>query len=539
MRKSVLLMALLCASSVLFAQEEEALKGAHPYKVGDDEKVSTEFAHWSIIPHVGFNAFDGDFNAEKKHPIGYPSAGLALEYAFTPVWGVGLEYMFSWYNVTGDTSNPANAETLLRGMMHRAEGYVSMDFINLFFPRARKKIVSIQAVAGGGYAWYKSDTYYPDPSRGHTATYINSKGEVGPESMENYKGAPFIGGGLNVEFNLNRTIALGVRATYNYFINDYPDGRGYSGMQSLASKNNDGLVDVTLNMRFKLEAVSKTHVRNIANEDKLLARMAELEKEPTTNAGMGMCHDTVIIYHDTIIKQYREVQKDEQNVYYVYFDNGKAIIKEDGLITIQQVADRLEEDSTLYAVVTGFCDNTGSDKLNYVLGDKRAANVMDELSQEHGISDERMYAMGMGKLVGRRSQAAYGPNRRASIRLVDKATFERMKQNLDDKKAQRGEEFKTVPLSESSKQEKVNTFAIRDHEETVVEKSTTLSKLARQYYSNTHCWVYIYIANKDRISNPNALEAGSTLIIPELTTEEMQITKDQCLRLYYNARNSK
>jgi outer membrane protein OmpA-like peptidoglycan-associated protein len=288
-----------------------------------------------------------------------------------------------------------------------------------------------------------------------------------------------------------------------------------------------------------LEAVSKTHVRNIANEDKLLARMAELEKEPTTNAGMGMCHDTVIIYHDTIIKQYREVQKDEQNVYYVYFDNGKAIIKEDGLITIQQVADRLEEDSTLYAVVTGFCDNTGSDKLNYVLGDKRAANVMDELSQEHGISDERMYAMGMGKLVGRRSQAAYGPNRRASIRLVDKATFERMKQNLDDQKAQRGEEFKTVPLSESSQHETVNTFAIRDHEETVVEKSTTLSKLARQYYSNTHCWVYIYIANKDRIPNPNALEAGATLIIPELTTEEMQITKDQCLRLYYNARNSK
>jgi outer membrane protein OmpA-like peptidoglycan-associated protein len=294
--------------------------------------------------------------------------------------------------------------------MHKAGGYLAMDFMNLIFPRAQKKILSIIPAIGGGAAWYrraiyyKDDRYYdaskgkwinPTHGRGNTRGYINDEGEFAGDYDKDYNIIGYLQAGVNVEFNLNRTIALGVRATYNYFINDYPDGRGYSGMQSLASKNNDGLVDVTLNMRFKLMAVSKTHVRNIANEDKLLARMAELEKEPTTNAGMGMCHDTVIIYHDTIIKQYREVQKDEQNVYYVYFDNGKAIIKEDGLITIQQVADRLEEDTTLYAVVTGFCDNTGSDKLNYVLGDKRAANVMDELSQEHGISDERMYAMGM------------------------------------------------------------------------------------------------------------------------------------------------
>lgn len=544
MKKSVLLMTLLCASTLLFAQEE-SVKGAHPYKVSDDEKVATDFSHWSLIPHVGFNVFDGDFNSEKSHAIGYPSAGLDVEYDFTPVWAVGAEYMFSWYNVSGKTSNPGNAATLLKGMMHKAGAYVSMDFMNLFFPRARKKICSIQAVAGGGYAWYKNSTMYHDNpeanptwKRGNTVNYINEDGDNAPSYMKDYKGVGFLQAGLNVEFNLNRTIALGIRGTYNYFINDYPDGRGYAGANAVASKNNDGLLDVTLNMRFKFNAVSKTHVRNIANENQLLERMKE-DEEPNTNAGMGMGHDTVIIYHDTIIKHYREVRKEETNIYYVYFDNGKAFIKEDGLITIQQVADRLEEDSTLYAVVTGFCDNTGSDKLNYALGDKRAANVMDELSQEHGISDERMYAMGMGKLIGRRSQASYGPNRRAAIRLVDKATFERMKLNLDEKKSQRTEEIKTVPISESSQREKINTFAIRDHESTVTQKSTTLSKLARQYYSNTHCWVYIYIANKDLIPNPNALEPGVELIIPELTQEEMQITKDQCLRMYKNARNSK
>ena len=194
----------------------------------------------------------------------------------------------------------------------------------------------------------------------------------------------------------------------------------------------------------------------------------------------------------------------------------------------------------MYAIVTGYCDNTGSNSLNYALGDRRADNVVDELAQEHGIEMERMHAGGVGKVIGRRSTASYGPNRRAAIRLVDKETFERMKYNLDDQKANRPEkEEKTVPLSESARPEKVNIYKQRDSDEVKTEKSTTLSKLARQYYNNTYCWVYIYIANKEKISNPNALVPGTKLIIPELTEKEMQITKDESLVLYSNARQQK
>ena len=267
------------------------------------------------------------------------------------------------------------------------------------------------------------------------------------------------------------------------------------------------------------------------------------------------------------------MQKEQKRIYYVYFDNNKSNLDGNALITIQQVADILEEDTSLYAVVTGYCDNTGSAALNYALGDKRADNVIGELREEHGVGAERMYAMGMGKLVGRRSQAAYGPNRRAAIRLVDKATFDRMKQDLDEKRARRvlQEDSKplpassaasistststptpvmtepvvvkttvrTVPLNESARPEKVNTYKQRTSEEVVTEQSTTLSKLARKYYNNTYCWVYIYIANKEKIPNPNALRPGTTLIIPELTQQEMRITKDQSLVLYGNARQGK
>ena len=560
MKKSIITLSLLCFAVVALAQNsQQKVKGAHPYKLSENENVAQEFAHWSLTPHIGFNYFDGDFAGEKKHSIGLPSAGLDLEYGFNPVWGLGLAYMFDRYNVIGKPG-ATNADTLLNGYMHKAGLFVSMDFMGLFYPKAKKKICSIQAIIGGGYAWYKSTIMYHDDyedggdethKKGKTSQYINADGVVGPDYMSKYNGQPYLQAGLNVEFNLNRTLALGIRGAYSYFINDYIDGRGYAGKQAVASKNNDGIVDVTLNMRFKLEAVSKTHVRNVVTmyPDDGLARQPQC------------VHDTVIIKRDSIIVEHdsiiireivretntsKEVTKENDlNNYYVYFETGKEAIREDGLITIQQVADRLEEDPSLYAVVTGYCDNTGSAKINNALGDKRAAAVIDELREEHGIADDHMYSMGLGVLVGKRSGAAYGPNRRAVIKLVDKETFERMKGELNEKKehllqeepAQQGTQ--TVPLSESARPEKVNTYAQRQHEGIVTQKSTTLSKLARKYYNNTYCWVYIYIANKDRITNPNSITPGTELIIPELTEEEMKITKDQGLVLYHNARAGK
>ena len=73
----------------------------------------------------------------------------------------------------------------------------------------------------------------------------------------------------------------------------------------------------------------------------------------------------------------------------------------------------------------------------------------------------------------------------------------------------------------------------------ITEQSTTLAKLARQYYNNTYCWVYIYIANKEKINNPNKLAPGISLTIPELTEKEMQITKDEGLVIYNNARGNR
>lgn len=526
MKKSLLIIALICSSAVMFAQgkakesEQDSIKGYHPYKVEENRKFQEEFAHWSVTPRIGFNLFDGDFTSEKKHAVSFPSVGISVDYCFTPAWAIGLEYIFDMYQVTGKNEpSHANADKLLKGYMHKTDLYLSLDLINLFFPRAKRKIFNMQPLVGAGYMWYRNSIMYPDSTRHHTSDFE-------PQSMNKYTGVFFIKAGVNFEFNLNRSLALGVRATYDYAMNDYIDHRGYATDAALASKNNDGIFDFTIGLRWKIEPVKDTHVRNISS----LETIEKILEPPV--------HDTVIIHrHDSIIVREKLVERreevDNSQYYYVYFGNNESDLDEKGLVTVQQVADRLNEDEDLYAVVTGFCDNTGSSQLNYILGDKRAANVIEELRYEYGVPNNHLYAMGMGKVAGRGKQAAaYGPNRRAQIRLVDKATFERMKQNLDEKKEMRVIDTQTIPLSESARKAQINTYKSRKHTTVTVEKGTTLSKLAKQYYDNMYCWVYLYMANIDRIENPNALTEGSVLEIPELTKDELAITKEESLVLY-------
>ena len=543
------------------AQEvQETIKGAHPYKLEENEQIAPELAHWSIIPHFGFSAFNGDFTSEMKHCVAVPSVGLALEYNFTPNWNVGVEYMYDMYTVTGASGN---ADTLLTGHMHKAGAYLSMDLVNIFFPRAKRKIVSIFPYVGGGAAWYKRAKYYMDDrwydaekgkvfnethGRGNTLNYINADGEVGPDRDHSYRTIGYVQAGVNVEFNLNRTLALGVRANYSYFTRDYVDGRGYhkQSVSSYASKNNDGIFDVTLNMRFKLEAISKSHVRNIVGYD------AFDKNEPI------LVHDTtIIIRHDSVIirETEKETAKQPGRIFNVYFANDDAKLDETAHPTINEVASTMEDDEELYAVVIGYCDNTGSKAHNYELGDKRSANVTEELLQEYDIPADHVFKAGMGKIAARKSDKAFGPNRRVSIHLVDKETFELMKLQLTDDSEERNVDesqpvtfenskavrvpklsedvdLTTVPLSESARKEGINQYKQRNGETVTIEKGMSLAKLARKYYDNSTCWVYIYCANTDQLASPNDLKEGMQILVPELTEEELNVTKQQCLALY-------
>lgn len=508
LKKSILFLAAALVSIAAMAQETEtdsiAAKGVHPYKVEENKNAIPQLAHWSIIPHVGFSSFDGDFTSEKRNTIAVPTVGLGLEYAFTPVWNVGIEYMYDMYNVTGKQGEGTdNADTLLTGHMHKAGAYLSMDLINLFFPRAKKKIVSILPYVGGGMAWYKRAIYFDDNARYHT-------GSNDPKHDEKYNQLGYLQFGANVEFNLNRSLALGLRANYSYFTRDYVDGRGYVGEASHASKNNDGIYDITLNLRYKINAVKKSHPRNLTRD---------------YLADMGGCKckgkDTVVIHsRDTIVCKEiydKEVETPDQ-VFYVYFDNAKHELTPQGLTTIQQVADILNNNDDLYIDVVGICDNTGTDPFNAKLAEDRAKRVMEELIEEYDIPSDHFLTSGRGKIVGRRSKGAYAPNRRAEIRLINKAEFNRRKEQRENK-------FGNYNVNSDGR------AAMVVEKESV--NANTLTRLARNYFGNPNCWVYIYEANRDIFKDLNTMPVGADVKIPDLTEEQKKITKEEA-DAYYN-----
>jgi len=560
MRKITALLCVLFASVTLMAQAD--VKGIHPYKVEEPSKVAQDHAHWSLIPYVGVNMFFGDFNAgEAQSILSYPSLGLGAEFAFNPAWSIGLEYGFNRWKLNGNPNetNTAgerlHADTLLLGNAHMVDLYLAADLIDLILPFAKKKPVALMLSIGAGGAMHKNSVYYDmsekntegRSARGNTALHPTLR-----SAMNKYDFNPFLKFGANLEFNINRTLALGVRAAYNMFLSDMIDGRQFN-------PNNDGLLDLTLNMRIKFNAVKKTHARNVPGRDFPDVRaitvaeakdyikddVAEhVETAYAKGVEAAKVHDTLIIYHDTIIVEHDNISPETlaalktvraanaetaaesqastrvypraaQN-FYIYFDSFKADLNEAGLITIQQVADLMAEDESLCALIVAYCDNTGSEEINRKMGDKRAENVAAELRAEYGIDAARLFTHNHGVVVGGRSKAAYGPNRRVAITLMNKDSFNKSKAELEEqKKNKAGEEIVAMTT-------------------VVVNEATTLAKLARKYYGNTHCWVYIFAANRDHLSNPNKVPVGVELIIPEVSEEDRKINKAQSREMYEN-----
>jgi nucleoid-associated protein YgaU len=48
-----------------------------------------------------------------------------------------------------------------------------------------------------------------------------------------------------------------------------------------------------------------------------------------------------------------------------------------------------------------------------------------------------------------------------------------------------------------------------------VQKGDSLSKIAKEFYGDANKWKKIYEANKDRIKNPDVIQIGWELVIPD------------------------
>lgn len=515
----------LCLQNV--SAQRHTATGIHPY--GNTSNAAPVASHWTLYLDAGGNWFDADYAADMVNAIYAPTVGLGFNYNFNSTWGLGLEGLYSTLRITDKDKNAST--DLFKADMFRVQALSSFDIVNAWAPNNRNKIFALNILAGGGAGICQRSTY--SEFRRETDNTI-----TGTRSDDKYHAYPMIVGGADFQFNVSRSISLGVKATYTYFMNDKVDGR-------IKGTNNDGIVDIALSMRYKINAAKKSHVCNIANEDKFEERISK----PGDNAKPAKADTVIVVQKDTVvisntIAPVQEIVSDN-NYYYIYFAPNQSSLRDNDLTVIQQVASRLQRDSSLYVEIVGYCDNTGSENYNLQLGNTRAHNVMSEFIEEYAIAPQRLVAYSGGIIEGKRSKAAYGPNRRVEIRLLNADEFETAKQRYRraPQPAPAPERKASTPSKAASKTANPVSSApvIVDMQlsgKTVAKEVTrqdwTLSKMARKHYANTFCWVYIYMANKDRIANPDKVAVGLEVNIPELTEAQQMITRRQADKILSN-----
>lgn len=463
------------------------------------DEMSPDISAWALHLDLGGNYFDADFPQKKSYnPWFAPTIGFGATYNFTPSWGLGIDGKYSLLRVTGYGGEFGDNVTLFKSNMARMELYSIFDLFNAWRPLNRRKIFAVNILLGGGGAMYNRSEYM---------TYdgvCSCEGKGTPAGIasdgKDWKFAPYFLGGVDFQFNITRSVSLGLKATYTYFANDAIEGR-------IKGTNNDGIVDFALSVRYKINAIDRSHRDNMVNEDKLLGAI-QAREEAEQEALHPKKRDTVVVLQrDTVVLT--QIVKEEpaiEECYYVYFDVNSPKLSNEALATIQQVANRLSADENIYVAITGYCDNTGSEAINDPLGIARANKVREEFVEEYGIDAERFVACGKGILKGKRSKGAYAPNRRAEIRLLNREQFDTIKSQCPQ------------PVQVESK----STVQTDGAKTIVVGKDETLGKIARREYGNAYCWVYIYEANRSRIANPDYVQEGMSLLLPALTAEQIQ-----------------
>jgi len=426
------------------------------------------FSRWSFTAEYVSTFFFGDM-----HPIYggvIPSSisqlnfGATGEYAFTPIWGLGIDY----YHLPFGGKNES---TSFQTKLDNTDIIGTVNFTKWIYPKTNSKF-SVNATLGVGFAVYTSQYRFPDPNS---------------STLEKFPHAKLVSTipiSLLFEYNVSKSVALGLRTHYRSFAGDNLEGVPYLNFKGVT---NDYIGGFTFNVRYKLNAISMEHLRNINKNtyspdttynnlemrfnnqsrklDSLLLALAmdkmdsdgdgipdsrDMELHTPKNTAVDCCGrgirvpeaNKVVAQPKKIVAEFKEktettalianktpttlkvvpiMVKDaltNKVIVYdvvppVYFESAKAVIDSNSRLVIAKVAARLKSDKTMTVEVRGFCDVLGSQPYNIRLSQLRADNVKNLLVNEWGIPLSRVTSTGKGKVMD--PPSVYPGNRRCDF----------------------------------------------------------------------------------------------------------------------------
>ena len=411
-----------------------------------------KMSHWSLTLEGGLNKFDGDIKQDYNDIIPNSainlSYGASLEYTIYPAWTIGVDY----YNL------PVNANGFYYSLKNQTRDAGLFTGVNILkaFNRDTKTKWGLWATLGAGLSFYSVD--YETTIDGPVS--INSlSGYYGLDYDQHFTDgrALVIPIGAILEYNFSKSLALGTKIQYRAYNKDNMDGRNYWGV------TNDYIALGTLQLRWKINAKNRDHVRNInmdqynnvdlnlnndidAMQNKINALQKEIDDlKPNMNKLMNMQpavdnipdmkkritdlenrpvapvapvltpevdtdgdHDGVPDNRDqepntpanTAVDFWgKSIKAYNIDESGVYFDFDKSDIDAAGFKAIKMAADKLKADPSLVVEVRGFADYVGTPEYNTKLSQRRADTVKNELVAKYNIDPARIIANGKGRLL--------------------------------------------------------------------------------------------------------------------------------------------
>lgn len=192
--------------------------------------VFAQYSGWSIQAKGGVNSMKAPYPSFLDRDYN-PAFGGVLEYTFTPTFGIGAEF----YSMNND-----HADFNYSSQIQQAILFSSFNISNLTMKYRQGKWANfnIYVNVGGGLGFGKwSGTGVKAGSSDDVTNLAYSFGS-------------------NLEYDLNRSLAIGLEGTYRWFSNGY-----YNTPELYHSK---GIYNANLTLRYKIPCKAKTHIRNVS-----------------------------------------------------------------------------------------------------------------------------------------------------------------------------------------------------------------------------------------------------------------------------------
>ena len=184
---------------------------------------------------------------------------------------------------------------------------------------------------------------------------------------------------------------------------------------------------------------------------------------------------------------------------------------------LDRIAEVLRRHPEQLIQVNGHACKLGKPAYNKRLALRRAQAVAARL-RGLGVKDSQMSISSLGAETPFRYNGSHTLSKDRRVEILPL--------NIED-------EFDAISAEETATADEPMVGAsapVANGEKEVVVKGTRLAQIARRHYGETQYWVFIYEANRDKLSNPSDLPVGIELVIPDLSERLKGMTKEQALQ---------